>query len=450
MIHLRTLVLPLVAGALVAGAWLVPTPSEAPRKPTGVEVTQTSYACPAGADITVGAGQIAAGETSSAIVVPDKTPDKALGGASAWRTSKVDGSGVILEQQGQGSGPVGFFAATAPKASGSGLIVGSCPGVVDDAWFLGLGSGSKHFSSVILTNLGAAPAAVDLELWGAGGTIDAVGAKGVVIQPFTTRRVRVDDLAAGEPELALRVLRRRGSVSVVVNDLSTAVFGGTEPISATATPRRSQIVGGLVSGASGRTLALLNPGTTTARVEVNVIGPKNTFKPTGLEAIKVKAGTLQLVEVPSTTGSGRQALKITSDVPIAATVRMSPDKADYAYAESVPVLDGPAIVPVELGKGVGLPDLVLTAPAKVASVRVLAYDRNMKQLGEATLALEAGTTDHLDASKAFKQKGIAYLVVQPTGDVIGAATYQDGARISSLALLSAPITVLAPQVRPVD
>ena len=89
---------------------------------------------------------------------------------------------------------------------------------------------------MILTNGRRAPAAVDLDLWGPDGKIDAVDAKGIVIKPFTTRRVELDDLAAGEPELALRVLRRRGAVSAVVNDLSTAVFGGTEPVSATATP----------------------------------------------------------------------------------------------------------------------------------------------------------------------------------------------------------------------
>jgi hypothetical protein len=33
---------------------------------------------------------------------------------------------------------------------------------------------------------------------------------------------------------------------------------------------------------------------------------------------------------------------------------------------------------------------------------------------------------------------------------VGAATYRDGGLVSSLALLSAPIKVLAPQVRPID
>lgn len=453
MMRYRTFLIPLVAAGLVAGAYYAPKPTERPRPPTGVEVTQATYACPAGAAITVGSGQIAPGTTSTATTLPDRSVDDDLADAATWRTSKVDGSGVIVEQQGRASGPMGFFGAVAAKGGGAGLTVGSCPGAVDDAWFLGLGSGSKHFSSVILINLSAAPAAVDLELWGPDGMIDAVGAKGIVVKPLTTRRIRLDDLAAGESELALRVLRRHGSVSAVVNDLSTAVLGGTEPISATATPRRRQVIGGLVAGASGRTLAILNPGATTARVAVDVIGPTNTFKPSGLQGVKVKAGSLRLVGVPRTAGGGRQALQITSDVPVAATVRMAPGDSDYAYAESVPVLAGPAIVPVELGKGVGLPDLILTAPRKVASAQVFAFDKDMVQLGEKTLTLEAETTQHIDTSKAFKAfkaNEIAYLMVQTKGEVLGAATYRDAGRISSLALISAPITVLAPQVRPVD
>ena len=450
MIRLRTALIPLVAAGLAAAAFVAPKPADSPRRPNGVEVTQTSYACPAGAGITVASGQLSAGSKKSATVLPKKSADKRLGNPAAWGTSKVNGGGVIIEQEGRASGSSGFFGAIAPKASGGGLSVGSCPAFVDDSWFLGLGSGAKHFSSVILTNVGDAPAAVDLEMWGPDGMIDAVDAKGVVIKPFTTRRVRLDDLAAGESDLALRVVRRRGSVSAVVTDLSTAVFGGSEPVTATADPARDQVIGGLVAGASGRTLALLNPGATTARVEVDVIGPESTFRPAGLEAIKVKAGSLRLVDVPASTGSGRQALRVRSDAPVAATVRMAPSEVDYAFAEAVPALEGPAIVPVDLGTGVSAPDLILSAPGKAANVQVSAFDQDMKELDDANVTVEGGTTQHLDTAKAFKQGGIAYFVVQSKRDVFAAATYKDGGRISSLALLSAPITVLAPQVRPVD
>ncbi len=89
----------------------------------------------------------------------------------------------MVQQRGRASGAVGFFAGTAPKKGGGGLVVGSCPGVVDDAWLMGLGSGGKHFSTLILTNLADTPAAVDLSLWGPKGKIDAVGSEGIVVKP---------------------------------------------------------------------------------------------------------------------------------------------------------------------------------------------------------------------------------------------------------------------------
>ncbi|KQV75810.1 hypothetical protein ASC61_12765 [Aeromicrobium sp. Root344] len=442
----RILVLPFAAVALVLLALVAPSSSESARPPSRVVVGEASYACPAGSVITVASGQVRAGSGAKANIFPGRARDAELEKPSAWRTSVVDGSGVMVQQTGRASGPVGFFAGTAPKKGGGGLVVGSCPGVVDDAWLLGLGSGGKHFSTLILTNLADTPAAVDLSLWGPKGKIDAVGSEGIVVGPSSVRRIRLDELAAGEPELAMHVHRRRGSLSAVVNDSATTVFSGTEPVSATLSPRRTQVIGGLVQGADGRTLMLLNPGADTARVAVKVIGAKNTFAPSGLEQIKVRAGATRSITVPKSAGAGAQALQVTSDQPVSATVRMAPSAKDYAYAEAVPALTGPAVVPIEVGPKIGAPRLLLTAPGAAATVDVQAYDSSMRRLAATTVKIKAGTTTwtRLETPEA------AYFVVTPHGKVVAAATYVKGDGISSLALTAAPVTVLSPQVRPVS
>jgi len=446
MKDLRILVLPFAAVALVVLALVAPSPSESTRAPSRVTVSEAAYACPAGSVITVASGQIRPGTGAQANVFPSRDRDADLEHAATWRTSVVDGPGVMVQQRGRASGPVGFFAGTAPKKGGGGLVVGSCPGVVDDAWLLGLGSGGKHFSTLILTNLADTPAAVDLSLWGPKGKIDAVGSEGIVVKPSSVRRIRLDDLAAGEPELAMHVHRRRGSLSAVVNDSATTVFSGTEPVSATLSPRRNQVIGGVVQGANGRTLMLLNPGDATARVTVTVIGAKNTFAPSGLEQIKVRPGTTRSITMPKSAGGGAQALRLTSDEPISATVRLAPTAKDYAYAEAVPALPGPAIVPVEVGPKIGAPRLLLTAPGRAATAKVQAYDASMRPLASSDVAIKAGTTTwvKLEAPDA------AYFVVTPHGKVVAAATYVKGDGISSLALTPAPVTVLSPQVRPVS
>ena len=446
MKDLKVLVLPVAAVIFVALAWVAPSSSDSARPPSRVTVTEASYACPAGSTITVASGQVRAGSGAVANVFPGRARDADLEEASTWRTSVVDGSGVMMQQSGRASGPVGFFAGTAPKKGGGGLVVGACPGVVDDAWLLGLGSGGKHFSTLILTNLADTPAAVDLSLWGPKGKIDAVGSEGIVVEPQSVRRIRLDELAAGEPELAMQVHRRRGSLSAVVNDSATTVFSGTEPVAATLSPRRTQVVGGLVQGTEGRTLMMVNPGQKTARVNVKVIGAKNTFAPSGLEQLKVRAGATRSVTVPKSAGRDAQALRLTSDEPIAATVRMAPGDKDYAYAEAVPALSGPAIVPVEVGPKIAAPRLLLTAPDAAASVDIQAYDESMQRLASSTMKVKAGTTTWA----RLETSGAAYFVVTPRGKVVAAATYVKGDGISSLALTPAPVTVLSPQVRPIS
>ena len=443
---LRTLVLPIAAVVLVMLALVAPSSSEPARHPSRVTVTEASYACPANSVATISAGQVRAGTGANARVFPGGKPDAKLEDAARWRTSAVDGSGVVVQQRGRGSGPVGFYAGTAPKSGGGGLVVGSCPGVVDDAWLLGLGSGAKHFSTLTLTNLADTPAAVDISLWGPKGKIDAVGSEGIVVKPSSVRRIRLDELAAGEAKLAMHVHRRRGSLSAIVNDNSSAVFSGTESVSATLSPRRSQVLGGLVQASQGPTVMVVNPGQTTARVTVKVIGAKNTFTPSGLEQIKVRAGTTRSITVPRSAGSDAQALRLTSDQPISATVRVAPGAKDYAYAEAVPALSGPAIVPVDVGPKLDAPRLIMTAPDAAATVGVQAFDASMRPLASSTLKIKAGTTTWA----RLETSGAAYFVVTPHGKVVGAATYVKGDGISSLALTPAPVTVLSPQVRPIS
>jgi hypothetical protein len=442
----RVAAFPLVAVALVLLATVLPGADVdgGPRRPSAVPVTQSSYACPAGSIITVASGQVSPGTSAAASVLPSRAADDTLAGADGWRTAVVDGPGVIVDQKGAGSGAVGYFAGTAPKAGGGGLVVGSCPGIVDDAWLLGLGSGNGHFSTLILTNLAGSSASVDLSLWGPEGAIDAVDADGIVVEPYSVRRIRLDSLAAGESEVAVHLKRRRGSVSAVVNDTSTTTFKGTEPISASQAPRRSQVVGGLIAGASGRTLLVLNPGRSTARVDVEVVGPSGTFTPEGLEQVTVPAGTVQAVTVPATAGAEPQALRLTSDEPVSATVRMSPTADDFAYAEAARPLAGPTVVPVALGGRTGVPQLVLTAPGRAATVEVQALDATMAPISSTPVTVAAGTTTAVRP----KAEGAAYLVLRPTGRVVAAATYTDGDAVSSLALAAAPVSVLAPQVRP--
>ena len=442
--RIRAAAPPVLALVLVVAAVFLPDPREGARDPRSVAVSRTAYACPAG--VNVGAGQIAPAAAVKAVSLPGGRRIGSLERPDRWRQTKTSGT-TVVEHFGRGSGGAGFFTTTAGEGAGGGLIVAACPPTVDESWFVGLGSGAKHESRLELTNLSDVIAVADISLWGADGPIEAVGAEGIVIKPRQTRSLNVSKLAAGEPELAVRVERRRGAFAVTAFDGSRRVFGGSEVPAPTRAPRRDQIVTGLPAGVRNRTLLVVNPSTTTSRLSVSVLGRRGTFSPGGLQAVRVPAGRVTTLALPAGLGSDGVSLRITSDQPVAAVVRVAETKDDYAYSCSAHTLDGPALVPVDLGGGTGRPRLTLTATGAKAAVTVKGFDAQMRQLASERHELPAGTTSTVALTGLTASDRLAYVVVEPRGGVVGSATFRKDEGIASIPLEAAPVRVLGPDVR---
>ena len=435
---------PVLALALIVTALLLPDPREGPRDPRSVSVSRTAYACPG--DVNVAAGQIAPARAVTAVSLPGRRTVGALERPDRWRLTKTSRS-TVVDQSGRGSGGAGFFTTTADESDGGGLIVASCPPTLDESWFVGLGSGAKHESRLELTNLSDVVAVADISMWGIDGPIEAVGAEDIVIKPEQTQTLRLSKLAAGEPELAVRVERRRGAFAVTAFDGSRRVYGGSEVPAPTRAPRRDQMVTGLPAGARNRTLLVANPSTATSRVSVSVLGRRGTFAPRGLEAIRVPAGRVTTVELPASLGADGSSLRIKSEQRVAVVVRVAEAKDDYAYVGSAHKLDGPALVPVDLGGGTSRPRLTLTAPAGKAAVMVKGFDAQMKRLASERHELPAGTTSTVALTGLTDSDRLAYVVVEPRGDVVGSATFRKDDGIASIPLEAAPVLVLGPDVR---
>lgn len=442
--RIRATAPPVLAAALVVGAIFLPDPREGPRDPVSVPVSRTAYACPG--DVNVAAGQIAPASAVNAVGIPGGRGVKSLERPDRWRlinTSRV----TVVEQFGRGSGGAGFFTTTASEEGGGGLIVAACPPTVDESWFVGLGSGARHESRLELTNLSDVIAVADISLWGPEGPIEAVNAEEIVIEPGESRSFNVSKLASGEPELAVRVERRRGAFAVTAFDGSQRVFGGSEVPAPTRAPRRDQIVAGLPAGARTRSLLVVNPSTSTSRLSVTVIGRRGTFSPRGLDAVRIPAGRVTTLELPASLGSDGLSLRLESEQPVAAVVRVADAKDDYAYVGSVHELDGPALVPVDIGGGTGRPRLTVTAPAGRAEVTVRGFDPQMRQLGSERHELPAGTTSTVTLTGLTDSDRLAYVVVEPKGTVVGSATFRKDEGIAAMPLEVAPVRVLGPDVR---
>ena len=440
--------LPVLAVVMVAAAAALPRWHADHPRTDSVRVSQTTYVCPhSQSKATAAYGQIAAGTSRDIAVSTDGEVESEQSDAALWVTQALTGNGVLVTQDGRGSGAVGFTAGTASKSAGGGLVVARCGGVVDEAWFLGLGTADKRSSTLVLSNLSDTPAVADVVLWNSTGAVDAVHAKGIAVEPFTVRRIPISDLAAGEPDLAAQVVRRRGVMAAMVEDSSTATFAGTEAIGAAQPPSRDQVVAGVDGQKRGKKLLLLNPGNQTARVDVTTYSADGPVADADLQGIEVKAGRYLTVDVPGTVGAGQHALRVTSDRAIVASARVSPDVKDFMLAESAPLLDGPAVVPVDLG--VASPArLILTALDDAASVDVVAYDAKMHEIGRTTVDIAARSTLSTKVSDIKADGDIAYLTVDADGDAVGAVTYTAGSRSSSLVLRSAPTSIDVPVVLP--
>lgn len=451
----RIWALPVVAFAILGLAFLLPGPGNDKRPPRPVTVLQSAFACPTVGDTTLATGRLVshAGARATVVSLPGKKPIESLAEVNSWNVDKSDDEAILVNTSDPaGAGAVGFYAGVASAKGGGGLGVGACPGVLPDAWFVGAGSVNKHFSTLVLTNLSGSPAIADVSLWGDEGRVEAVAAEGIVLKPRETRRVPLESIAAGEPELAVRVHSRRGALSVAMRDESTAVFRGTEPMSPTAEPARRLLIPGIGAGANGRQLLAFNPGTATARLKIEALGAKGAFVPTGLDDVKVEAGRVKSIELPSSAGNEALALQMTSDQPLSASVRMSPTNKDFAYAPAGQPLEGAAIVPITIGKVLNGARLLVTAPETPSKVTVTAYDAKMAPLGSVEIPVKPSSTVSIDLGKkdSFDKPlaDIAYVVVTPSGKIQGATIYTRGSGLSAVPLVAAPLKTLAPDVRP--
>ena len=440
--------LPAVAVVVVVAGALLPRLSVDGESDKAVAVTESSYVCPNTNGATTSLGQVKAGE-SRRVEVADrgKTTEKASD-SKRWTVDRWGGDGVFVTQAGRASGATGFTSLTAPQSAGGGLSVARCGAVVDEAWFLGLGTADKRSSTLVLANLSDTPAVADLTLWNGRGVMDAVNAQGVSVKPFAIRRIPVADLAAGEPQLAMRVDRRRGVLSAMVEDSSKATYAGSDAVSATVAPSRTQVISGIDSGTRGRTLLVLNPSDQVARIDVTILTADGPVADKGLQGLKVQPNRYRTLTVPTSAGSGPQTALVSSDRAVVAAMRVEPSVKDFTVAAATPALDGTAIAPVRLGQGVALDRLVLTALDQSTTFTVEGYDDRMKQISRESVKV-AGRSSAALTAKTLKIRGAtAYLTVTSNGGGVAAAIYRAGTGVSSLGLEPAAVMLDVPPVLP--
>ncbi|WP_298891041.1 DUF5719 family protein [uncultured Serinicoccus sp.] len=236
-----------------------------------------------------------------------------------------DAAGLVAGQVLVGAGAE--QTATSPR----GAALSGCVAPSEDQWVLAGGAEPGRTESLVLTNPGADPVLVDVELRGEAGPVRVTGGAGLVV-PAGGRLVRpVDALADGVQAPALRVRAEGGQVAAQLvetyRDGTTEL--GTTVTSPAAAPARDLVVPPVPSGGDGTDLVLrvLAPEG-PAVVELGSVTETGPATPDPA-AVRVPAGST--VDVPlAGLDEGVAGLRLRADAPVTASlqVRVAPSGDD--------------------------------------------------------------------------------------------------------------------------
>lgn len=196
------------------------------------------------------------------------------------------------------------------------VAVASCRAAAIDSWFVGGSAALESQSTVTLINQAAGPATAEVTAW----TPTGVAAPTTLTVPaLSSVKVALDRYSAASVVIRVRVLSGRLGTYLLDQRFKGLTKLGADYVPAQPSPQKKVVILGVIGNSASR-LRLLVPGTQDAVVRADLSIGSFRYTPTGLDDLRVKAGSV--VELPLTTknSSGFGALVLTSDVPIVAGV----------------------------------------------------------------------------------------------------------------------------------
>lgn len=254
----------------------------------------------------VGVGQLTiAGEQVQAATIGKKP--KVLAKAAKRDRSVVTGSASYIT----GTEHSGLLTSSTPAVTAT-----TCRAAQIDSWFVG-GSGLlESQSSLVMINQSAAAATAEVSAWTPNGPL---APSTLTIPALGTARLSLDRFEAGSVVTRVRALSGRIGLYLLDQRARGLTKLGSDYVPAQAAAERKVVILGIVGNSAAR-LRLLVPGSQDGVVRIDVAFGNDRYTPAGLDALRVKAGSV--VELPlrmkSSTGYG--ALIVDADVPVVAGV----------------------------------------------------------------------------------------------------------------------------------
>lgn len=261
----------------------------------------------------------------------------------------------------------------ADAGPGRGLLGTACQRPDTAFWFAGASTVESRQDYVHLINPDEAATVVDIELYGAEGRLPSLADEGITVPGGGSVPVRLSTLTEEtETNLAVHVTARSGRVGAQIEVRDDQL--GTDWLPPAAAADGAVVLPGIPGDAETVRLVAFTPEGTDVNVSVQFVGPTATITPAGAEAIYVRSGMVEAIDLDNLTQGEAGSLLLTPTEdgagPVLAALRVTRGTGDTQELAFIP-----GTAPVERqatasGNDPDRAELTLTAPGEDVRVSV--------------------------------------------------------------------------------
>ena len=350
-----------LAGAVGGVTWWGYT---APRTPTpqleALRLTEpraaTTYVCPHAPTNTLRGTDVGAVESTTTIVPADGAESiqsatyagKSIPVDAATSVNAAEGGILSLAPAGgRVANAVGSVATVTKSGDLRGLTTAPCaqPGAM--SWIVGGSIAAGSSAELRLTNPGATPATVKVNLYGSIGRLSLPSNGEVTVPAGGSSSLVLETKGSQDPRIAVSIEADGGSVvpTLVTESLDGETPAGTDVITPGAAPATDLVVPGVEivepatqgevpdakTGADSSdtpAVRIVNPGQAPATVSVTMLGKDGAHPLAGAQSVTIDAGSVFDIQLAG-VAAGTYGVQVTSSAPVGAAVRMVRSGGEY-------------------------------------------------------------------------------------------------------------------------
>lgn len=316
----------------------------------------TSYVCPHAPTNTLRGTDVGAMESTTTIIPVDGT--EAIQSATyAGQTVPTDATTSLSTAQGgiltltptdgQVANAVGSVTTLTQSGDLRGLTTAPCTQPSAMSWIVGGSIVAGSSAELRLTNPGATPATVKVNLYGSIGRLPLPSNGEVTVPAGGSSSLTLETKGSQDPRIAVSIEADGGSVvpTLVTESLDGETPAGTDVITPGAAPATDLVVPGVeivepvsqgevpdaTTGADSSdtpAVRIVNPGQSPATVSVTMLGKDGSRPLAGAQSVSIDAGSvfdISLAGVPA----GTYGVQVSSSAPVGAAVRMVRSGGEY-------------------------------------------------------------------------------------------------------------------------